>query len=188
MQRVLKRIASLPPTMLFAVTLTFLILRLTPGDPAQIILGEYATEEAAAALRVKLGLDQPLYVQYWDYISSMALGDFGRSLANDRPILQELINVFPFTIQLAVASMIVAILLGIPLGILAGVHRNTLLDRAITTISLIGISTPVFVLGFLFLLVFSFQFRLLPMIGEGTWLSSSTKQWRTLPSPNSNTK
>lgn len=168
MQRILRRLATLPPTLLFAITLTFLVLRLTPGDPALIILGEYATEEAAVALRAKLGLDQPLYVQYWDYLSSMATGDFGRSLANDRPILQELLNVFPFTIQLSAAAIVVSVILGIPLGIIAGVRRNGFIDRAITTFSLIGISTPVFVLGFLLLLLFSYQLRLLPMIGEGT--------------------
>lgn len=167
MQRTLRRLATVPFTLLFAITLTFLVLRLTPGDPAQIILGEYATEEAAAALRTKLGLDQPLYVQYWDYVSSIAMGDFGRSLANDRPILPELLHVFPYTIQLAVAAMIVAVALGIPLGILAGIRRNTPLDRTITTVSLIGISTPVFVLGFLLLLLFSYQLKMLPMIGEG---------------------
>lgn len=167
MQRVARKVLSLPPTILIVITITFLMLRLTPGDPATIILGEYATEEAAAALRVKLGLDQPMIVQYVKYIAAFVTGDFGRSLTTERPVLQELANVLPYTVSLAIASTIIAVIIGIPLGVLAALNRNTWLDHLLMTISLIGVSTPIFVLGFVLLLLFSYQWRLFPLIGVG---------------------
>lgn len=167
MQRILRKLLALPPTVLGVITLAFLMLRLTPGDPAEVILGDYATVESVAALRVKLGLDQPLHVQYVRYVSDFVQGDFGRSLQTGQPVLQEIRNVLPHTVRLAVASILVATLFGVPLGFLAAYYRNTLVDRVAMIVTLGGISTPIFVLGFLFLLTLSYRLSLFPLIGVG---------------------
>lgn len=167
MHRIVPKLLTLPPTILIVVTITFLILRLTPGDPAEIMLGEYATEEATAALRAELGLDQPVIVQYGRYVASFIRGDFGRSITSGRLVSTELADVLPYTASLAALSILFSILLGIPAGVVAALNHNKIIDRVITVLLLAGISTPVFVIGFLLLLFFSYRIPLFPLIGVG---------------------
>jgi ABC-type dipeptide/oligopeptide/nickel transport system permease component len=164
---ILKKLVSLLPTVLIAITITFLILRLTPGDPAQIMLGDYATHEAVQSLRARLGLDQPLYLQYWTYMKSFLQGDFGYSMKTGISVRAQILGVLPHTARLAIASMIVAVLFGVPFGVVSALYRNQWLDRIAQLITLIGISSPVFVIGFLLLLYFGFQLKLVPIIGAG---------------------
>lgn len=142
-----------------------IFIQLLPGDPAYTILGDKASPERAAAVRKQLGLDRPIYVQYADWIGNVARGNFGDSLISDRPILNDLAKRLPRTIELIVASMILAILAGIPLGVIAANYRNRMPDILVSIISLLGVSTPVFVSGTLLLLVFGVRWHVLPATG-----------------------
>jgi ABC-type dipeptide/oligopeptide/nickel transport system permease component len=151
-----------------------IFIQLLPGDPAYTILGDKASPERAAAVRKQLGLDRPIYVQYVDWIGSVAHGDFGDSLISDRPILNDLARRLPRTIELIIASMILAILVGIPLGVIAANYRNQMPDILVSIISLLGVSTPVFVSGTLLLLVFGVRWHILPATG---YVSITDSPW-----------
>jgi ABC-type dipeptide/oligopeptide/nickel transport system permease component len=142
-----------------------IFIQLLPGDPAYTILGDKASPERAAAVRKQLGLDRPIYVQYVDWIGNVAHGNFGDSLISDRPILNDLAKRLPRTIELIIASMILAILIGIPLGVIAANYRNQMPDILVSVVSLLGVSTPVFVSGTLLLLVFGVRWHVLPATG-----------------------
>jgi ABC-type dipeptide/oligopeptide/nickel transport system permease component len=163
---VARRLLAALPTLLAVLTLVFLIVRVIPGDPALVILGDQATPEAAAALRGRLGLDRPLLTQYLDFIYSALTGDFGRSLVTSRPILEEVTAVLPHTLDLTIASMVIGVVVGIPAGIAAALHRNGFIDVAARLLSLIGLSFPVFVSGIFLLLAFALHWRLFPVIGN----------------------
>ncbi|HVX30422.1 MAG TPA: ABC transporter permease [Nitrolancea sp.] len=142
-----------------------IFIQLLPGDPAYTILGDKANPDSIAAVREKLGLNRPIYVQYVDWISHVARGDFGESLISDRPILNDLAKRLPRTIELIVASLVLAILVGIPAGVVAASYRNRLPDVLVSLVSLLGVSTPVFVSGTLLLLVFGVRWQILPATG-----------------------
>jgi ABC-type dipeptide/oligopeptide/nickel transport system permease component len=163
---VARRLLAALPTLLAVLTLVFLIVRVIPGDPALVILGDQATPEAAAALRGRLGLDRPLLTQYVDFLYSALTGDFGRSLVTNRPILEEVTAVLPHTLDLTIASMVIGVVVGIPAGIAAALHRNGFIDVAARLLSLIGLSFPVFVSGIFLLLAFALHWRLFPVIGN----------------------
>jgi ABC-type dipeptide/oligopeptide/nickel transport system permease component len=160
-----RRILAAVPTLIAVLTLVFVIVRIVPGDPALVILGDQATPEAAAALRERLGLDRPLWTQYLDFITRALTGDFGTSLVTGRPILDEVAAVLPHTIDLTLASMLFGIVCGVPLGIWAALYRNRFVDVAARVLSLFGLSFPVFVSGIFALLLFSLHWRLFPVIG-----------------------
>ena len=160
-----RRLLAAVPTLLAVLTLVFVIVRIVPGDPALVILGDQATPEAAAALRARLGLDRPLWVQYVDFIARALTGDFGNSLVTGRPILDEVAAVLPHTIDLTLASMLFGTVVGVPIGIWAALHRNRAIDVAARILSLLGLSFPVFVSGIFALLLFSLHWRLFPVIG-----------------------
>ena len=123
-----QRLLLLVPTLVGVVTVVFLLLRLIPGDPAEFIMGDYATKEGLALLRAQMGLDLPLYKQYGIFILNWAQGDMGRSLISGQPALKEVLSVFPYSIHLATAGMFIAALVGIPLGIISAIRQNTLVD------------------------------------------------------------
>ncbi|HEV7266761.1 MAG TPA: ABC transporter permease [Falsiroseomonas sp.] len=160
-----RRLLAAVPTLLAVLTLVFVIVRIVPGDPALVILGDQATPEAAAALRERLGLDRPLWTQYLDFLTSALRGDFGTSMVTGRPILDEVAAVLPHTVDLTVASMLFGTLVGVPVGIWAALHRNRAIDVAARILSLLGLSFPVFVSGIFALLLFSLHWRLFPVIG-----------------------
>lgn len=164
---VARRLLVFVPTLLAVVTGVFLIVRATPGSPAERILGEYATEQAIADLEARLGLDQPLPMQYVSFLSGYLQGDFGTSLRNRRPVIGEIGREIPFTLQLAVAGMLVAVALGLGLGILSARYPNSLIDHAGRVVALLGISIPVFFSGLLLIYAFSVNLSLFPAIGAG---------------------
>jgi ABC-type dipeptide/oligopeptide/nickel transport system permease component len=163
---VLRRLLASIPTLLAVLTLVFVIVRIVPGDPAMAILGDQATPSAVAALHVRLGLDQPIWAQYFAFLGQSLEGDFGRSMVTGRTVLSEVAAVLPYTIDLAVASVLVGTLIGVPSGVYAAVYRNQFVDFAVRTGSLLGLSLPVFVSGIFLLLLFGLHWRLFPVIGN----------------------
>ncbi len=162
---VARRLLAAVPTLLAVLTLVFLVVRVIPGDPALVILGDQATPEAAAALRARLGLDQPVLAQYLQFLGAALTGDFGTSLVTGRPILSEVAAVLPHTLDLTAAAMVLGIVAGVPAGIWAALRRNGAVDIVARLLSLVGLSLPVFVLGIYLLLAFSLHWRLFPVIG-----------------------
>ncbi len=163
---VARRLLAAVPTLLAVLTLVFLIVRVIPGDPALVILGDQATPEAAAALRARLGLDRSLLVQYFDFVFSALRGDFGRSMVTNRPIVEEVTAVLPHTLDLTGASLLIGVIVGVPAGIAAALHRNRAIDVAARLLSLLGLSFPVFVSGIFLLLAFALHWRIFPVIGN----------------------
>jgi len=171
----LQRLSFLALSVCGAFTIAFLVMRLIPGDPAQVMLGDYATKESIARLRETLGLERSVAMQYASFVGRALRGDFGQSLVTQRPAFHEVFAVFAPTMQLAVAGAVVSMLFGIPAGILAATRRNRPLDYVTMTLALGGMSMPVFWLGLLLLLLFSFTLGWTPTIGagaEGGWLST----------------
>ncbi len=163
---VVRRLLAAVPTLLAVLTLVFVIVRIVPGDPAIVILGDQATPASLAALRAKLGLDQPLWSQYIEFLGRSLSGDFGNSMVTGRPIVTDVAAVLPHTLDLTLASLLVGSLVGVPAGIWAALHRNRFIDYAARLLSLIGLSFPVFVSGIFVLLVFALHWRLFPVIGN----------------------
>ena len=163
---IIRRLLAAIPTLLAVLTLVFIIVRIVPGDPALVILGDQATPEAAAALRTRLGLDRALWLQYVSFIADALRGDFGTSMVTGRPILAEVGAVLPHTIDLTLASMVIGVVVGIPVGIWAALYRNGPIDVAARLLSLVGLSFPVFVSGIFLLLAFSLHWRIFPVIGS----------------------
>lgn len=164
---IIRTLLSALPTLIGVLTCVFLITRLIPGDPAVLILGENAPVEQIIELRKDLGLDQPVYTQYFQYIYQVLQGDFGTSLRTERKVIKEIIDVLPYTIELAIAGIFVSVIIGVPIGIISARRRNTIADYIAMTFSLLGISMPVFWTGILFTLFFSLYLGWLPAIGGG---------------------
>src|SRR5690606_16603251 len=152
--------------MVLIVTLSF---DLVPGDPAALMLGEFATPEAIRELRQSLGLDRPLLVRYVDAVVDLLRGDLGTSINERRPVRTILAETFPYTAMLAAAAIAIVLLVGIPLGILAAVGAGRFVDNLIRVVSLVGLSMPVFWTGIVFIVIFSVNLRWLPVSGTGTW-------------------
>ena len=163
-----RRLLLTIPVLLGVATLVFSLIHFIPGDPAQAMLGEGAAPEDVAQLRERLGLDRPLLVQYGSFLGGLARGDLGVSLRNDQPVLQQIVERMPATVELAFASMAVAVLIALPLGIIAAVWRGTVIDYGAMTLSLVGISIPNFWLGPLLAIVFAVELGWLPVGGRGT--------------------
>jgi peptide/nickel transport system permease protein len=163
---ILRRLIQSALLIFIIASLVSVFIQLLPGDPAYIILGETnATPERVAAVRRELGLDRPLLVQYADWLSRVVRGDLGQSLTSKRPIGPDLAKRLPRTFELIGASMALAVLLGVPAGILAARYRNRAPDILVSLFSVVWISTPVFVSGTILLLVFGVKLRLLPATG-----------------------
>ncbi len=161
---VIRRLLLAIPTLLMMLTMIFVLVRLVPGDPAITILGDQASEQALRSLRAELGLDQPIYVQYVDFVFNAVTGDFGRSLFTGRTVLEEVLVVLPFTLELTAASVLLATLLGLPLGTVAALYRNLWPDYVSRVVSMIGLSLPSFVVGILLLLALAVNLGWLPVI------------------------
>ena len=167
MNHVIGRLVRAVLTVFGAITIVFLILRLTPGDPVLIILGDYATPELIATMRTQYGLDQPLPVQYAIFLKNTVTGNFGYSLQKKQEVVGIIRDSLPYTVSLAFGAMLVTCLIGIPLGTVAALKRGSLTDFAAMVISLLGVSTPGFLLALLLIYVFAYQYSLFPVQGAG---------------------
>lgn len=163
---VVRRLIAAAPTLIAVLTLVFVIVRIVPGDPALVILGDQATPEAITALRARLGLDRPLHEQYFEFLFASLTGDFGTSLVTGRPIVSEVAAVLPHTLDLTGAAMVIGTAVGVPVGIWAALHRNRAIDVAARILSLLGLSFPVFVSGIFLLLLFALHWKIFPVIGN----------------------
>lgn len=164
---VLRRLGFAVVTLISVLTLVFFVIRVLPGDPAQVMLGDQASAASIATLRQKLGLDQPLTTQYLAFMSGALRGDLGNSMMTGRPVLQEVLRVLPYTIELTVAALVLGVVLGLPAGIWAAVNRNRIPDYVTRMVSLLGLSAPAFVSGILLLIVFAIILRWFPVISGG---------------------
>jgi peptide/nickel transport system permease protein len=173
MLRLLARRLTIAVPVLFGVTiLVFGILHLIPGDPAQILLfGSRPTPQQIAQLRAQLGLDQPLPVQYLLYLGRLAHGDLGQSFITNRPVAEEIATRLPDTLQLTFAAMLVAVLIGMPVGIVGGVRPGSWADRLGSGFAVLGVAVPYFWFALILVLIFAVNLRLLPSLGEGSWNS-----------------
>lgn len=155
-------------TLIGIVTVVFFLMRAIPGDPALYMLGDFATEQAVATLRERLGLDLPVYQQYLLFMERAFTGDLGRSVVTGQPALNEILTALPWSLTLAVAGLAVAVIIGVPLGILSAIRQGTLIDVTIMLVALIGISFPVFWVGLVAILLLSHEAGLFPALGATT--------------------
>ncbi len=162
---ILRRTLAMLPVMGIVVVFVFLLVRIAPGDPAAIIAGDYATPDNIQKIRVGLGLDKPIHVQFWIYLTSLAHGDLGRSLHSRLPVSQLILQRVEPTAALAASTLTFAVVMAIPLGILAAWRAGSLIDRAVMVFAVGGFSIPVFWLGFLLIYAFSIRLDLLPVQG-----------------------
>jgi peptide/nickel transport system permease protein len=161
------RIIQFLPTLLGIYFLTFVLVRVLPGDTAVILEGDRGDDAAIAATRARLGLDQPLPTQFVIFLGDMVRGNFGTSFITNRPVVDMINDAFWPSVILATCAMLVAVSVGIPLGIISALRHNTLWDNAARFVALIGVSIPVFWLGLQMQIVFGLQLRLLPISGLG---------------------
>ena len=162
---ILKRLLSAIPVLLGISVIVFLIMAMIPGDPATAILGSYATPENVEKLNRDLGLDQGLVPRYFIWLGNILQGDFGRSFALNRPVLDEVLDRFAATLILAGASFVLCSILGIAAGVISAAHQYGFADKAITFVVLLGISIPSFFLGMMMILIFAVQLRWFPVSG-----------------------
>ena len=165
---ILRRVLLLIPVMLGVSFVVFTIMFFTPGDPAKILLGERAPAEEVAMLRTQMGLDDPFIVQFFNFVKNAAKGDLGRSLVTKRAVSAEIWSRFPATLQLSAAAVLIAVLMGIPIGIISATKQYSTFDMVSMVIALLGVSMPNFWQGMMMILLFSITFRVLPSSGYGT--------------------
>lgn len=159
------RVISSVPVMLIVAVIVFLLLRLSPGDPATIMAGDSATPEAVQALRVQMGLDQPLPVQFINWIAGIAQGDFGQSILSRMPVSALIADRLEPTLVLALCAIVITVTIAVPLGALAAWRHNSWIDRVVMTFSVLGFSIPAFVVAYLLMLFFAMKAGLLPVQG-----------------------
>ena len=171
---ILKRVLATVPVMLMVAALVFALLRLTPGDPAAMLLGDDASAEQLAAIREVMGLNRPLHEQLLTWFGNLLQGDLGHSLLSGKPVLEMITARMGPTLSLALTTITFTVIVAVPLGILAARRPGGLLDRAIMALSVAGFSLPSFVIGYILILVLALQFRWLPVQGyvpldKGLW-------------------
>ena len=164
-----KRLLWMLPVVLGISFILFTIMDLTPGDPARVILGEYASQEDVDALREEMGLNDNFFVRYGKYIVSAVTGDLGQSYRTGVPVVEEIAARFPVTLKIAVMAMFIAVFIGIPVGIISAVRQYSFADIVATMSALAFTSIPAFWLGLLLILLLSVQLHLLPAIGSDSW-------------------
>lgn len=169
LQYVIKRLLSTIPVLLGISLLLFFMLRMLPGDPAQVLAGQMATQEDIKLIRHQLGLDRPIHVQYAFFLSHLVRFDLGRSARTQNPVTEEIWARLPNTMLLAVVAITLACLFGIPAGIISAVRPYTWIDYVVTSTAIFGISMPVFWLGLMLVVVFAVWLHWLPAGGTGSW-------------------
>jgi len=174
---ILRRIVATIPVMLVVAVLVFLMLRLTPGDPAAVIAGDNANAEQIAAIRTRLGLDQPIVVQFFIWFGQILRGDFGESFFFKKTVAELIASRLEPTLALSLSTILIAVAVAVPLGVLAAYKQGTLIDRIVMGFSVLGFSVPVFVIGYALIYVFAIELAWLPVqgyqrisLGIGGWL------------------
>ena len=161
-------------TVIGMVTVVFFLIRAIPGDPATFMLGDYATAESVAALQKQLGLDQPVYEQYLGFMGRAFSGDLGNSVVTGQPAFAEVLNSLPWSAALAFSGIVIAIIIGVPFGVISAVKQGSWIDLSVMLVALIGISFPVFWVGLVSILLLAHEVRLFPALGassSGNWLT-----------------
>ncbi len=159
---IIKRLLALIPVIIGVALVVFLIIHLIPGDPAQTMLGERASPEALAQLRESMGLNEPLHIQFIDFFKGLLRFDLGRSIMSNNPVMAEISVRFPATLELSFFAIVFAVVVGIPAGIFAATHQNSLFDNFSMLIALIGVSMPIFWLGLMLIWLFAVNLGWLP--------------------------
>jgi len=160
------RLLSLVPVLALVLVVIFSLARVIPGDPAVTLLGPGATQEQISALRLQLHLDQPVTQQFLSYVTGLAHGDMGRSVKSGRPVFEEIMRRLPATLELSVMAMLMAIVVGIPIGVFSAIRANSWFDHLVRVISLVGVSTPAFLLALILQLFFGIYLGWLPISGQ----------------------
>jgi len=155
------------PILLAVFTLVFLVVRVIPGDPAMAALGDYASKDAVEALRERMGLNEPLIMQYFRFLGGLLRGDLGNSMISGKPIGEQVAYVLPYSLELTLVSILIGGLLGIPLGVLTAVNRNSFIDYLGRIVSLLGLSVPAFYFGILLILLLAIKIDLFPAVSGG---------------------
>lgn len=164
---IIKRVLQTIPVLLVVVTITFVLTRMIPGDPAVTMLGPQASPDAIATMREKMGLNEPMLQQYVNYILGVLQGDFGYSYSYSGPVMPIILSRLPSTLMITVTGLVLAILIGIPIGVESAVKQNTAFDYIFMVLALVGVSMPIFWLGLMLVLTFSVNLGWLPAMGMG---------------------
>lgn len=181
--KIVKKLLMMIPIVILVSVILFLLLKALPGDAAMVAGGELATQADIEATREAMGLNKPLYIQYLDWLAGIVHGDFGDSLLTGTPIADKIVQRFPATMELAVLSMIVAIVIAVPLGIVSAVYRNSVWDTLSSILSVIGIAMPSFWLGMLLIILFSLTLGWLPASGYTPFFEDPLKSLRYMILP-----
>ena len=163
---ILRRLIESVPAIIGVSVIVFMLIHLIPGDPAVAMLGERASEENVEAIRERLGLNDPLHEQYFIWVGNMLQGDLGYTVRGNMPIANELRHRFPATMELSLVGLMIATTLGIPIGVISAVKRNSLIDTGSMMVALLGVSIPIFVLGLLLIYIFGVALGWLPFVGR----------------------
>jgi len=164
---IVRRILQAIPILLVVLTLVFLVVRVLPGDPAVAALGDYASKDAVQALQERMGLNDPLWLQYVRFLGNLLTGDMGTSLVTGYSVGKQVLQALPYTLTLTISAILFGYIFGVPLGISAAVHRNSFIDYFNRIFSLVGLSVPAFYLGVLLMYFFSIRLGLFPVVGAG---------------------
>lgn len=154
------------PVLAGAILFGFVLLRVVPGDPAALLAGQSASAQVVSQLRIEMGLDKPWILQLFHYFGDVVVGDLGRSIISNRLVLEELVEAFGPTAELVLTALLIAVPIGIGLGVVAAMQRGTIIDRSIMALAVAGISLPVFWVGYMLILTFGVQWGLLPFTGR----------------------
>ncbi len=176
----LKQIGIYVPSLLILTLFVFLLVYLVPGDPALALLGQTASPETIEAFRQKMQLDEPFIVQYATWLSQVLHGNLGRSVRTKEPVLEALVERLPVTVHLAFYALSIAIVIGLPLGVMGAVHRNTLWDLGSQVLGIAGLSIPSFFMAILCILLFALKLKILPAVGYVSPLEAPLRSMKTL--------
>lgn len=171
LQYLLSRLLRAAVSIIMVVTFVFVVLRMS-GDPAMVIMGADAPPEAIDAFRKAWGLDQPLWIQYFSFFEAVFSGELGRSMRDGRDVVAVVLERVPSTLALTVPAFLLNLLVGIPAGVYAALHRNSLIDRCVMVMAVTGFAVPSFILAMLLVLVFSVNLGWLPSAGQDSWLNA----------------
>ena len=178
-----RRIAAAIPILILVGLITFLLIHLTPGDPAAVVAGENASLEAIEAARHRLGLDQPFLVQFWHWLRAVSVGDLGTSFTSGRPVTELILDRMPITLSLTAGSTLIGVGLAVPLGVFAAIKRGSYLDRITIFGTSLGIAAPEFFIGLLLVLVVALNWDWLPATGYIPFADDPVEYFRRLALP-----